>query len=385
MPCLKSALLCLLLVSTGVFAEKESTVIVISMDGVRHDVSENNDLDAFKRMEKNGVRAEYLIPVFQSTTYPAHVSLATGVYPDKHGILHNSFLDKEKGRFSYDADANWLDVPPIWVLAEQQNIRSAVFFWVGSETDWHSIGASYRRAPFDANIKEEVKIEQILNWLDMNDEERPRLIMSYWDGTDELGHLQGPSSDDINQQMARQNSLLNGLLSEIDKREAWGYVTIFVVSDHGMTEVNHYIDLEALLDESGVTATLSEGPAVSHLFLKEQDIDDALQFFKSQQNIMAFKKEDLPKTWRMNHPTRTGDIVLATEAPSMFTSYGRPNGMHGYAPEMEDMRAIFYGMGAGINPQQLGPVHQVDLMPTVSKILGIKIPHAIDGKALDLN
>mgnify|MGYP005625747445 FL=1 len=385
MPCLKSALLCLLLVSTGVFAEKESTVIVISMDGVRHDISKNNDLDAFKRMEKNGVRAEYLIPVFQSTTYPAHVTLATGVHPDKHGIIHNSFLDKEKGRFSYDADANWLDVPPIWVLAEQQNIRSAVFFWVGSETDWHSIGASYRRAPFDANIKEEVKIEQILNWLDMNDEERPRLIMSYWDGTDELGHLQGPSSDDINQQMARQNSLLNGLLSEIDKREAWGYVTIFVVSDHGMTEVNHYIDLEALLDESGVTATLSEGPAVSHLFLKEQDIDDALQFFKSQQNIMAFKKEDLPKTWRMNHPTRTGDIVLATEAPSMFTSYGRPNGMHGYAPEMEDMRAIFYGMGAGINPQQLGPVHQVDLMPTVSKILGISIPHAIDGKALDLN
>ena len=385
MPCLKSALLCLLLVSTGVFAEKESTVIVISMDGVRHDISKNNDLDAFKRMEKNGVRAEYLIPVFQSTTYPAHVTLATGVHPDKHGIIHNSFLDKEKGRFSYDADANWLDVPPIWVLAEQQNIRSAVFFWVGSETDWHSIGASYRRAPFDANIKEEVKIEQILNWLDMNDEERPRLIMSYWDGTDELGHLQGPSSDDINQQMARQNSLLNGLLSEIDKREAWGYVTIFVVSDHGMAEVNHYIDLEALLDESGVTATLSEGPAVSHLFLKEQDIDDALQFFKSQQNIMAFKKEDLPKTWRMNHPTRTGDIVLATEAPSMFTSYGRPNGMHGYAPEMEDMRAIFYGMGAGINPQQLGPVHQVDLMPTVSKILGISIPHAIDGKALDLN
>ena len=385
MPCLKLALLCLFLLSTGVFAEKESTVIVISMDGVRHDISKNNDLDAFRRMEKNGVRAEYLIPVFQSTTYPAHVTLATGVYPDKHGIIHNSFLDKEKGRFSYDADANWLDVPPIWVLAEQQNIRSAVFFWVGSETDWHSIGASYRRAPFNANIKEEEKIEQILNWLDMNDEERPRLIMSYWDGTDELGHLQGPSSDDINQQMARQNSLLNGLLSEIDKREAWNYVTIFVVSDHGMTEVNHYIDLEALLDESGVTATLSEGPAVSHLFLKEQDIDDALRFFKNQENIMAFKKEDLPKTWRMNHPTRTGDIVLATEAPSMFTSYGRPNGMHGYAPEMEDMRAIFYGMGAGINPQQLGPVHQVDLMPTVSKILGIKIPHAIDGKALDLN
>ena len=41
MPFLKSALLCLLVASAGVFAEKESTVIVISMDGVRHDISEN--------------------------------------------------------------------------------------------------------------------------------------------------------------------------------------------------------------------------------------------------------------------------------------------------------------------------------------------------------
>ncbi|MDC0185280.1 ectonucleotide pyrophosphatase/phosphodiesterase [Gammaproteobacteria bacterium] len=385
MPFLRSALLCLLVVSAGVFAEKESTVIVISMDGVRHDVSENNDLDAFKRMEKNGVRAEYLIPVYQSTTYPAHVSLATGVYPDKHGILHNSFFDKVKGRFSYDADANWLDVPPIWVLAEQQNIRSAVFFWVGSETNWNNIGASYRKAPFDASIKEEVKIEQILNWLDMNDEQRPRLIMSYWDGTDELAHQQGPISDDISQQMARQNKLLTSLLSEIDKREAWDYVTIFVVSDHGMTAVNNYINLKGLLYESRIAARLSEGPAVSHLFLKEEDVDNAFQFFKSQPHIIAFKKEDLPETWRMNHPTRTGDIILATEAPNMFSSYGRPNGMHGYSPDMNDMHAIFYGMGAGIKSQQLGPVHQVDLMPTISKILGIKIPHAIDGKALDLN
>ena len=385
MPFLRSALLCLLVVSAGVFAEKESTVIVISMDGVRHDVSENNDLDAFKRMEKNGVRAEYLIPVYQSTTYPAHVSLATGVYPDKHGILHNSFFDKVKGRFSYDADANWLDVPPIWVLAEQQNIRSAVFFWVGSETNWNNIGASYRKAPFDASIKEEVKIEQILNWLDMNDEQRPRLIMSYWDGTDELAHQQGPISDDISQQMARQNKLLNSLLSAIDKREAWDYVTIFVVSDHGMTAVNNYINLKGLLYESRIAARLSEGPAVSHLFLKEEDVDNAFQFFKSQPHIIAFKKEDLPETWRMNHPTRTGDIILATEAPNMFSSYGRPNGMHGYSPDMNDMHAIFYGMGAGIKSQQLGPVHQVDLMPTISKILGIKIPHAIDGKALDLN
>ncbi|MBT6074469.1 MAG: alkaline phosphatase family protein, partial [Gammaproteobacteria bacterium] len=254
---LKSALLSITLISLGVCAEKESTVIIISMDGVRYDIAEKNDLEAFKRMDKSGVRAEYLRPVYQSTTYPAHVTLATGVYPDKHGIIHNSFFDKVKGDFSYDADANWLDIAPIWVLAEQQDIRSAVFFWVGSETDWNGVGASYRKAPFDASIKEEIKIRQILDWLDMDDEKRPRLIMSYWDGTDDLAHQQGPSSIDIDNQMMRQNKLLNSLLSEIDERNAWDYVTIFVVSDHGMTAVNNYIDLRSLLQKSSIKAKLS--------------------------------------------------------------------------------------------------------------------------------
>jgi predicted AlkP superfamily pyrophosphatase or phosphodiesterase len=382
---LKSALLSITLISLGVCAEKESTVIIISMDGVRYDIAEKNDLEAFKRMDKSGVRAEYLRPVYQSTTYPAHVTLATGVYPDKHGIIHNSFFDKVKGDFSYDADANWLDIAPIWVLAEQQDIRSAVFFWVGSETDWNGVGASYRKAPFDASIKEEIKIRQILDWLDMDDEKRPRLIMSYWDGTDDLAHQQGPSSIDIDNQMMRQNKLLNSLLSEIDERNAWDYVTIFVVSDHGMTAVNNYIDLRSLLQKSSIKAKLSEGPAVAHLFVEDQDINEALSFFNNQEHIKAYKKKDLPHSFHMNHPTRTGDIVLITQAPNMFSSFGKPKGMHGYSPEMSDMHAIFYGMGAGVKPQELGPINQVDVMPTVAKILGIKIEHSIDGKVLDLN
>ena len=83
--------------ASNVFAEKEATVIVISMDGMRHDISKSSDLDAFERIATMGLKAEHLIPVYQSTTYPGHVSLATGVYPDQHGILHNSFYDRKEG------------------------------------------------------------------------------------------------------------------------------------------------------------------------------------------------------------------------------------------------------------------------------------------------
>ena len=41
-----------------VFAEKEATVIVISMDGMRHDISKNSDLDAFERIATVGLKAD---------------------------------------------------------------------------------------------------------------------------------------------------------------------------------------------------------------------------------------------------------------------------------------------------------------------------------------
>ena len=377
-------LVCCLLLASVVEAEKEPIVIIISMDGVSHNIGENLSLTAFKRMEKFGIKADHMIPVYQSTTYPAHVSMATGVYPDRHGILHNSFIDKQQGRFSYDADANWIEVPPIWVLAEQQGIKSAVFFWVGSETDWHGVGASYRKAPFDPNIKEEQKIEQILKWVDMDKVNRPRLIMSYWDGTDDLGHIDGPESPRVSQQLRRQNKLLQDLITAIDARQAWGHLTLIVVSDHGMAAVNNYINLEQLLRISGIKAELSAGPAVAHIFLQADDIEQAKYFLSKQEHLAVYTKKDLPDAFHLNHPSRTGDIVVTTAAPNMFSSYGQPKGMHGYRPETPDMWGIFYALGAAVVPRKIGPVDQVDIAPTIANILGIEMPDDTEGRVIKL-
>lgn len=371
---------------SNVFAEKEATVIVISMDGMRHDISKSSDLDAFERISTMGLKAEHLIPVYQSTTYPGHVSLATGVYPDQHGILHNSFYDRKEGYFHYPDQGDLIEVPPIWVLAEQAGIPAAVFFWVGSETDWNDVGASFRKAPFDASVSEETKIKQITEWLDMDDKVRPRLIMSYWDGIDTIAHQEGPTGPLINKQILRQNRLLRELLNEIDKRDAWDYISLFVVSDHGMTEVSNYIMLGDLIKQSGIEIIASSGPAVAHLFMDQNSKVAALSFFSKQADIQAYDKHDLPKSYHLNHPTRSGDIVLITDPPNMFTNNvnAQPKGMHGYSPQLSDMKGIFYAIGAAVEPQALGPVHQIDLAPTIANILGIKDTDHMQGKAIAL-
>ena len=131
--------------------------------------------------------------MYPSSTFPGHVSLATGATPAVHGIVDNRFWDRaRRERFDYSNDASWIEAEPLWAAAERQGVPAATFFWVGSETDWRGVGARYRVAPFDAKIGEAEKVAQILAWLDLPARERPRLVMSWWHGADHAGHANGP-------------------------------------------------------------------------------------------------------------------------------------------------------------------------------------------------
>ena len=46
-------------------------------------------LKHFGWMLENGALVREMLPVYPSFTYPCHVSIMTGCYPDKHGIPHN--------------------------------------------------------------------------------------------------------------------------------------------------------------------------------------------------------------------------------------------------------------------------------------------------------
>ncbi len=100
------ALVALLATGLATSAGAAPTVILLSWDGVRHDYPDRGQLPALARMMREGARAEKLLPVFPSSTFPGHVSLATGTYPDRHGIVDNRFIDRQRGRFEMENDAS---------------------------------------------------------------------------------------------------------------------------------------------------------------------------------------------------------------------------------------------------------------------------------------
>ena len=72
---------------------QKPSLVIVSFDGVRADYLDRFDLPNFRRVMTRGARARSMRPVFPTITFPNHYSLVTGLYPEHHGIVENSFFD----------------------------------------------------------------------------------------------------------------------------------------------------------------------------------------------------------------------------------------------------------------------------------------------------
>lgn len=378
-------------------ADELPIVILLAWDGVRHDYPERAPFPGLGRMQREGVRAARLVPPFPSSTFPSMVTLATGTYPDRHGIVDNHFRDRERGEYRREADPSWIEAEPLWIAAERQGVPSATFFWVGSERDWRGRGARYRKAPFDSRVSEQEKVDQILAWLDLPPEARPRLIIAWWHGADHVGHAKGPDHPDVTTQLAEQDRELERLLAGIDARGLWDRTTLFVVSDHGMTTVDRVVPVRERLAEAGVEAEVTWGAAVAHVFLADPGTRaQAEAALATLEGVRTHRGHELPAELRLAHPRRTGDLVLTAHPPWTFFVPGLAEralratglldgerGMHGFDPSLPDMGGIFFARGRGVPPgQRIDPVRAVDVAPTVAALLGIDPPAQAEGTPL---
>ncbi|MBK8392546.1 MAG: alkaline phosphatase family protein [Saprospiraceae bacterium] len=132
-------------VETQTINSKESLqkpyVVLISLDGFRWDYVEKYQPPHLTNFIKNGVQAESLIPSFPSKTFPNHYSIATGLYPENHRIIGNAFYSYDKkviykiGNRATVEDGNFYGGTPLWVLADNNKMVSASYFFVGSEAN----------------------------------------------------------------------------------------------------------------------------------------------------------------------------------------------------------------------------------------------------------
>ncbi len=372
-------------------AQKKPYLVLISLDGFRYDYAEKYQAKHLQQFAKQGVHATNMIPSYPSLTFPNHYTLATGLYPAHHGLIGNSFYDPATNA-SYGmsdkskvGDGYWYGGTPIWVLAEQQQILSASFFWVGSEAPVKGIRPTYYYN-FNDRVGIGQRIETVKNWLLLPEETRPHLIIFYLNEPDHTGHAYGPDAP----QTAAAVQKADSIVYELQKAVATTGlpVNFVVVSDHGMTAVDreHPLAVPVAIDQQQFIIPFSGTTLGLHAKNKENIQPVYEQLKKEANGYSVYLKENMPSYLHYGKSddslNRIPDILLLPEWPRVFSNRTPGIGHHGFDPvAVKDMHAIFYAWGPAFKKNVTIPAFEnVHVYPMVASLLGLKCTEKIDGK-----
>lgn len=372
--------------------QEKPYVILISLDGFRWDLADKFNAKNLIKLREMGVKADYLKPSFPSLTFPNHYSIVTGLYPSHHGIVNNIFYDKARDVIFRKADrkmaidSSWYNGKPLWVLAEEQKMLSAVFYWPGSEISMNGIKPTYL-FNYSEIIPLERRINVVKDWLHLPAERRPHFIALYFPQVDKAAHENNPDSEETKAAVQLLDNAIGKLVEVADNSKL--PINFIVLSDHGMTTVDreNTISLPKAIDVNKFI--VPPGNSLLNVYAKDQkDIKSTYKALKAEaKDYKVYLSKNIPKAWHYNKSNdtynRVGDLILVPQLPKVFNiNNNQPDaGQHGFDPSIADMHAIFYAWGPNFKSGlKIPSFENVNVYPLIVRILGLNYTHEIDGK-----
>ncbi|XP_064203911.1 ectonucleotide pyrophosphatase/phosphodiesterase family member 2-like [Anguilla rostrata] len=353
-------------------------LIMLSVDGFRASYMKkgNTVIPNFEKLRTCGTHAPYMRPVYPSKTFPNLYTLATGLYPESHGIVGNSMYDPVfeatfnlRGREKLNH--RWWGGQPIWITAVKQGVKAGTFFW-------------------PMVIPMERRILTILQWLNLTDDQRPYVYAVHSEQPDTFGHRLGPLSKELNNPLREIDKIVGQLMDGLKQMNLHRCVNIILVGDHGMEEAH-----------CDRTEFLSSYPLnVDDIFLIPGSLGRIRPRFPStskydpkaivanltckmpNQHFKPYLKQHLPKRLHYANNRRIEDVHLLVERKwhvARKTPEGKKhpgkcgfNGDHGYDNKIHSMRTIFMGHGPSFKfKTQVPAFENIELYNVMCDLLGL--------------
>ncbi|CAD5223357.1 unnamed protein product [Bursaphelenchus okinawaensis] len=352
-------------------------LLIISMDAFAAKYLSRNLVPSLDTMAECGARAKHIFPSYPTKTFPNHYTMATGLYPESHGIVDNAVYDKDISPQEEDMKSTkfpeFYKGEPIWSAAVRQRRRMFCLFWPGCSYNMTGYMPTVD-LKYNKSMTYSERIERINEWLMLPAEERPSLIMAYFDQPDTVGHW---FTDDrtVNMELSYMESVLNYMFSLFKKNGILDCTNIVIVSDHGMQKLDKRFYVDEMLDTKGMVVA---NGVVGRIYLNESkhDVNYVLDKFECNDtsSYHVYDRKRTPARYHYTKTHRVGDVLLEGRPGSIFWADRKSDykvvGDHGYDYLEENMHAIFFARGPNIRPQTvLEPFQNVEYFNLWTELL----------------
>jgi predicted AlkP superfamily pyrophosphatase or phosphodiesterase len=412
-------------------------VVLISIDGLKPEAivdAANHGLKVpnLRAFMTDGVYATGVRGVLPTLTYPSHMAIMTGASPARHGIYSNTTFDpfkrNDRGWYWYAEDVK---VPTLWSAAAAAHLTTANVYWPTS------VGApiTYNLPQiWRSGTDDDLKLQRALNTPGLEQElsrtlgrypggmeetvaedeirsrfavrlfetKHPDFMTIYFTGLDTAQHESGPFSAQSNAVLERIDALVGTLRAAIEKATAHR-ATICIVSDHGFAAVDHDVNLYSAFLEAGLfsvdgdnkvtawkampwpagggAAIMLADPADEAIRARVDALLDSLRrdpangIDRVLTHDMLVQARGFPDaSWFVSF--RVGYEFGSSFAGPLVSSPSN-RGMHGYVPDLPEMRSSFFLLGPHIpSGQSLGEIDMRQIAPTLASILHVPLTGA---------
>ncbi len=402
-------LLGVLILACGCLSGQPRKLLVVSIDGLDHRYLRDADklglrIPTLRRLMKEGTRADGVVGIVPTVTWPSHTTMLTGVPAALHGIPTNDQPGQPGQRWWF---TKFLKARTLWQAAREKKLKTAAIYWpvtVGAEVDFNIpefwlkreghatafgpiekystpglVDRITRAYPsFPVSVLSDRMILIAARFL--LEQEKPDLTLVHIADLDGEQHDTGAFSRHARAVVEYQDELLGWTLAALPPA-----TVVAIVSDHGFETSERVFRPKASLAEAGLApeAIAAEGlvgatseAAAAHfrkligggILAREVPIEEVRRLAPQL------------SSWTAAFDT-VPNVTVSNEAGGAPVVPGRGNGVHGLWPTRRDYRASFLLWGPGVRAGVLPEISMLDIAPTLAEILGLTLPQA-QGRSL---
>jgi len=422
-------------------------VFVFSADAlVYEDLAYLKTLPNFKKYLAGGVEIKSVKSVYPTVTYPAHVSIATGTWPARHGVATgnqvftpgdlsppwNWFHEAVKARDIFDAakGAGYSTAAVFWPATGRHPSIDYLIAEYWTQGNGDTMKAAFTRAGSSPEMLEIIgryfgkMVERQHPSLDYfvmsctNDiirKYKPEFFMIHPANIDGARHKYGLFNEKVNEAIEDTDRWIGEIMAALEDSGVREETNFFLLSDHGQMDITRIININVLLADYGFIRFDEKGNLTGWdayclscamsavVFLKDPD-DPAL--YQKVYTLLRYLRDEgvygisrvytEPEARELEHFGGSFSFVLETDG---YTSFGdnwqRPivknfdfsdyrygRATHGYHPD-KGPQPVLVAKGPALRKNVvLEKARLIDEAPTLAKLMGAELP-GTDGVCID--